>query len=196
MNYAGSTYYYTPMTNYANLTGLNALPTNSSVSAVASSLVNNGQATTRITLSNSNPTNLAFFVRAEVTRGPGGEEVVPVTYTDNYINLWPGESATIVAQYAAADLGGQPAFVRVRGYNVPQVQTPLMGFQAVGYQPGGGCLVQCSGSPGASYTLQTAPDPGNWTNLATLPADTNGLFQFLDTSATNYAKRFYRLKYP
>jgi hypothetical protein len=53
-------------------------------------------------------TNIAFFVRVEVTKGQGGEEVLPVTYSDNYITLLPGESATINAQYAKADLGGQP----------------------------------------------------------------------------------------
>ena len=116
------------MTSYANLTGLNALAANSNVTAFASGLVSNGQATAHITLNNLNPTNVAFFVRAEVTRGQGGEEVVPVTYSDNYISLWPGEATTLTAQYAVADLAGQTAFVRVRGYNVPQTLISLPTF--------------------------------------------------------------------
>jgi exo-1,4-beta-D-glucosaminidase len=115
----------TPVTNYANLTGLNALATNRKMTTFGSALVSNDQATATITLTNLNSTNVAFFVRAEVTKGQGGEEVVPVTYSDNYVSLWPGESTTLTAQYAVADLGGQTAFLRVRGYNVPQVLATL-----------------------------------------------------------------------
>jgi exo-1,4-beta-D-glucosaminidase len=58
-------------------------------------------------------------VRAEVTAGRDGLEVLPVTYTDNYVTLWPGESITLTASYATAVLGDQAAFLRVRGYNLP-----------------------------------------------------------------------------
>src|SRR5436190_3882146 len=109
----------TAVKTYANLTGLNSLASNSSVTASASRTVANGQETVSITLNNPNTTNVAFFVRAEVTKGNGGEEVLPVTYADNYITLWPGDSITLTAKYASADLGGQPAYIRVRGYNVP-----------------------------------------------------------------------------
>ena len=76
-----------------------------------------------------------------------------------------------------------------------EVLTALMGFQGIAFQPGG-CWVQGSGTPGIPYKLQSSPDLANWLDLATLPAGTNGVFQFLDTAATNDAKRFYRLKYP
>ena len=72
-----------------------------------------------IGLHNASATNIAFFVRAEVTAGNGGNEVVPVSYTDNDVSLWPGESKTLTATYKTADLGGQAPFLRVGGYNVP-----------------------------------------------------------------------------
>ena len=113
-------WYSTAVRNYANLTGLNSLASNSSVTASASRTVASGQETVTITLNNTSATNIAFFTRAEVTAGNNGLEVLPVTYTDNYISLFPGESMTITAKYATADLNGQSPYLRIRGYNVPQ----------------------------------------------------------------------------
>jgi len=71
-------------------------------------------------LNNTSATNIAFFMRPEITAGNGGLEVLPVTYTENYVSLFPGESITITAKYATTDLGGQSPYLRIRGYNVPQ----------------------------------------------------------------------------
>jgi len=46
--------------------------------------------------------------------------VLPVTYSENYVSLFPGESIIITAKYATTDLGGQLPYLRIRGYNVPQ----------------------------------------------------------------------------
>ena len=47
------------------------------------------QATIRLT----NPANrVAFFVRAEVTHGADGNEILPITYDDNYITVFPHKS--------------------------------------------------------------------------------------------------------
>ncbi len=66
----------------------------------------------------SNPA-VAFFLRADVRRGtaagtalPGDNEVLPVTWSDNDVTLWPGESQTLTATYAVSrpqrrDAGGQ-----------------------------------------------------------------------------------------
>jgi len=113
-------WYSTSVRNYANLTGLNSLTSNGNVTASASRTIASGQETVTITLNNTSATNIAFFTRAEVTAGNNGLEVLPVTYTDNYISLFPGESITITAKYATPDLGGQSPYLRVRGYNVPQ----------------------------------------------------------------------------
>jgi exo-1,4-beta-D-glucosaminidase len=113
-------WYSTAVRNYANLTGLNSLTSNSRVTASASRTIASGQETVTIALNNTSATNIAFFTRAEITAGNGGLEVLPVTYTDNYVSLFPGESITLTAKYATADLGGQSAYLRIRGYNVPQ----------------------------------------------------------------------------
>ena len=118
-------WYSTSVRNYANLTGLNSLTSNSSVTASVSRTVASGQETVTITLNNTSATNIAFFTRSEVTAGNNGLEVLPVTYTDNYISLFPGESLTITAKYATADLNGQLPFLRVRGYNVPALNISI-----------------------------------------------------------------------
>jgi exo-1,4-beta-D-glucosaminidase len=115
-----SNWYSTAVSNYANLSELNSLAPNSSVTASASRTAANGQETVTITLTNTSGTNIAFFTRAEVTAGNNGLEVLPVTYTDNYVSLFPGESTTITSKYVTADLGGQSPYLRIRGYNVPQ----------------------------------------------------------------------------
>jgi exo-1,4-beta-D-glucosaminidase len=120
-----SNWYSTAVSNYANLTGLNSLAANSNLAASASRTSTSGRDTVTITLTNNHASNLAFFVRAEVTAGSNGLEVLPVTYTDNYVSLFPGESVTLTASYATSDLGGQSPYLRVRGYNIPTVNIAI-----------------------------------------------------------------------
>jgi exo-1,4-beta-D-glucosaminidase len=120
-----STWYKTVVKTSANLTGLNSLPSNLGVTATASRTITGDRQTVTITLGNSSSTNIAFFLRPEVTAGNGGNEVVPVDYTDNYVSLWPGESTTITASYQTSDLGGQAPYLSVRGYNLPTFSIPV-----------------------------------------------------------------------
>ena len=51
----------------------------------------------------SNPgSSLAFQVRLELTDGPGGAEVLPVWWEDNYFELLPGESREVRVTYPTA----------------------------------------------------------------------------------------------
>jgi len=81
----------------------------------------NGERQVTITL--TNPANrVAFFVRAEVTQGSDGNEILPITYNDNYITVFPHEVRTIVAKFYAGPgrsaPGGLVPALRVEGYNV------------------------------------------------------------------------------
>lgn len=120
-----SNWYMTGVKTYANLTGLNSLPSNPNLTTGVTRTVSGGQETATITMTNTSATNVAFFLRPEVTAGNGGDEVVPVNYTDNYVSLWPGESTTITATYRTSDLGGQAAYLRTRGYNIPTTSIPV-----------------------------------------------------------------------
>ena len=110
-----STWYMTPVKNYADFTALRSMP-QSAVTVRANSSRSGGTGTTTVTL--KNPTNaIAFFIRLRVV-GKGDEEALPVFWDDNYITLLPGESRTIGARYNVRDLGGGAPRVVVTGWNI------------------------------------------------------------------------------
>jgi exo-1,4-beta-D-glucosaminidase len=61
---------------------------------------------------------VAFFLRTEVTKELDGEEILPITYNDNYISIFPHESRSITATFRMSELaGGKPA-LQLEGFNV------------------------------------------------------------------------------
>lgn len=109
-----SEWYYTPVTDYADLTGLQQLPP---AEVKASARFESGRA--RVTLQNPSKA-LAFLVHLAVRKGPDGEEVLPVLWDDNYLTLLPGETREIEAAYAPKDLGSATPVVTVDGWNVAE----------------------------------------------------------------------------
>ena len=65
---------------------------------------------------------LAFFMSLVVTRGPGGDEVMPIFWDDNYFSLLPGQSKEINATFATEDLQGASPVVELGGWNI---ETPF-----------------------------------------------------------------------
>jgi exo-1,4-beta-D-glucosaminidase len=107
---------------WANFTALNTMPR---AEASVSGHITQAGDESRATITVANPSShVAFFMRAALTRGPGGEEVLPITYEDNYITLFPGESRTLWARFRPADLNGRKPYLSLEGYNVsPRVAT-------------------------------------------------------------------------
>jgi hypothetical protein len=50
---------------------------------------------------------LAFFNRLMITKGEGGDEVLPAFWSDNFFSLLPGEVKTVTARFAKQDLEGK-----------------------------------------------------------------------------------------
>jgi exo-1,4-beta-D-glucosaminidase len=102
-------WYFCPTKTYANLTALQTLPmvTVSHIDTVGTNSV-----TTMLTNSS---TTLAFLIRLRVTSG--GNEVLPVFWSDNYITLLPGESRSETATFNAGTLPAG-SIVQVDGFNV------------------------------------------------------------------------------
>ena len=75
------------------------------------------EAVTHVTMENPSK-NLAFFVRLKVSKGAGGEEILPVIWEDNYISLLPGEKREVTASYRTAALGTAKPVVEISGWNV------------------------------------------------------------------------------
>jgi exo-1,4-beta-D-glucosaminidase len=108
---------------YADLTGLQKLPP-ASVAATASTRRQGGDAVTTVTLRNNGKAPMVF-TRADVRRASadgrplgGDDQVLPITWSDNDVTLWPGESQTLTARYRASDLRGSRPVVSLTGRNL------------------------------------------------------------------------------
>jgi exo-1,4-beta-D-glucosaminidase len=72
-----------------------------------------------VTATLKNPSqSLAFLLQLAVTKGPGGREVGPCYWEENYFSLLPGESRTVTAVVPKAELEAQEPTLRVLGWNV------------------------------------------------------------------------------
>jgi exo-1,4-beta-D-glucosaminidase len=109
----------THLAAWADMSALNTMPRSDlKVTAKAGASEASGEKVVNITL--ANPGNcIAFFVRAEVTHGNEGIEILPITYDDNFITVFPHETRTIVATFNSPTPGASPA-LRIEGYNVSE----------------------------------------------------------------------------
>jgi len=53
-----------------------------------------------------------------LTSGPGGDDVVPIFWSDNYFSLLPDEERVITANYDVSGLDGKAGVLVMDGYNV------------------------------------------------------------------------------
>ena len=109
-------WYFTPQKAFADLTGLASLP-KVELNVSARSESKGTEKIVRVALGNPSR-SLGFLVRLKVTRGKGGEEVLPILYQDNYFPLLPGEKREITATFAAGEADGSAPFVEVGGWNI------------------------------------------------------------------------------
>jgi len=106
----------TPTATYADFTALKQLPT-VRLNISSTSERRGDDETTAVRLQNPSK-DLAFFVRLKLSKGKGGEEILPVLWQDNYISLLPGETRQITVAYRASDLGTAKPVVEVSAWNV------------------------------------------------------------------------------
>ena len=107
---------YTPQAEFGDLTGLNTLPeTKLEVKSARENLAD--RSGVRISVRNPG-NNMAFMVHLRLTKGKGGEDVVPIFWEDNYFSLLPGEQREITARYDVSDLAGKVAVLEIDGYNI------------------------------------------------------------------------------
>jgi exo-1,4-beta-D-glucosaminidase len=120
-DWPNSTWYYTPLTAYADLTALKNLPP-AHLNVTASTERRGAEETAHVRLVNPSRA-LAFFVQLHLTRGRGGDDLVPVLWQDNYVSLLPGEQRDLNVTYKLKDLRGAQPALTVSGWNVaPQTQ--------------------------------------------------------------------------
>jgi exo-1,4-beta-D-glucosaminidase len=123
LDWAHSNWYLTPVTRYADLTALQTLPAAASeVRATMRQEAAEYVATVTLTVPSSSKA-VALFQHLSIRRSPGNEPLLPILWSDNDVTLWPGESLTVTAHFAAP--GAATPLVEVSGWNVPTRSIPL-----------------------------------------------------------------------
>lgn len=124
LDWKQSNWYLTPVTRYADFTPLQSLPT--AASAMQATLRHaSDEDIVTVTLSvPASATTVALFQHVSLRKSAGGDSVLPIRWSDNDVTLWPGESITLSARYAAGAVA-RP-FVEVSGWNVPTQGVPAM----------------------------------------------------------------------
>ena len=111
-----SNWYMTPTASFADYTALSQLP-KVKLNVTSRSQSKADDTITHVTVENPSK-SLAFFVRLKLSKGSGGDEILPVLWQDNYISLLPGEKRELTATYRTAALGAAKAHIDVSGWNV------------------------------------------------------------------------------
>lgn len=113
----------TKWTKLGDMSALNSMP-GAKVSVSGTFAGTAGTTHAQVKIAN-NSNRIAFFVRAEITASPEGNEILPIRYDDNYITVFPHETRTIQADCDSGLLAGHSPFVRIEGYDVARQVMPL-----------------------------------------------------------------------
>lgn len=105
-------------TSWANFTALNGMPS-VPLKVTARLLPSAGNDKAFITLHNSSR-HIAFFERVELTNGKDADEILPITYSDNYVTVFPGETMYLTGTYEPTHQGELHLWLRLQGYNTPK----------------------------------------------------------------------------
>lgn len=117
LDWKHSNWYLTPVTQYADLTALQSLPA-ATVDLHATTRRDGDEDVTTVTLMVPESSKaVALFQHFSIRQSVHGDPVLPILWSDNDVTLWPGESLTVTARYAA-DASASPV-VEVSGWNVP-----------------------------------------------------------------------------
>ncbi|MEU6969985.1 exo-beta-D-glucosaminidase [Kitasatospora aureofaciens] len=107
-------------TSYGSLDGLNRLA-RARVSATATSASTDDTTTVTVTLTNTGTGNTPALLTDVHLVDDKDRPVLPVTWSDNRVSLWPGESTTLTATVRSADLADAVPSLRISGWNTDTV---------------------------------------------------------------------------
>ena len=117
---------YTPQKDFADLTGLSSLPQVKLEATAKTRDVLTGPDPRNIDLTIKNPSSsVAFMVHLRATRGPDGDDFVPVFWDDNYFSLLPGEEKKLSVSFTTYDPKIRFPTLYIEGYNVAPAEVPL-----------------------------------------------------------------------
>jgi exo-1,4-beta-D-glucosaminidase len=121
LNWKKSKWWFTPQSGYTDYAplqniGKTGLKLTYNTSKVADSTHNT------VTITNTGKT-VAFQVHLRALKGKDGDDILPVIFSDNYIELAPGESRTIHCTYADKDAKGDAPYFLTSAWNINIAQS-------------------------------------------------------------------------
>ena len=105
---------------WADMTALNSMPPVAlEIGATQTKMGEENHVTIRL----RNPSeHIAFFQRAAISAARDGNEILPIEYDDNYVTVFPGETAEI---HGTVRKGAPARWVRLEGYNTSATGVPI-----------------------------------------------------------------------
>jgi mannosylglycoprotein endo-beta-mannosidase len=130
-----STNFYWQSETQDDFTGLEKLPT-AELEVTANSRLEGEKTLIDVTVKNPSSV-VALMAHLQLHQGATGQRVLPVFYSDNYLNMAPGESRTLMIEAATNDLGGEAPALLVDGFNVTVklVSGPILVAPNINAQP-------------------------------------------------------------
>ncbi len=125
LDWVKSRWYMTPQTAYADYSALQNL-TGTSLKISSATAKINDSSLHKLTITNTGKT-VAFQVHVRALKGKSGEDILPVIFSDNYIELAPGETRTITCSYATKDANGATPFFVTTAWNLDLTKSKAVG---------------------------------------------------------------------
>ncbi len=104
-----STWFYTPIKSFADLTGINNLPK----AEIQYTMLDSTGNTFKIEVKNKT-NKIAFFIDIKILSRENNKSILPVFLSDNYFSLLPNESRIITCSFKRMNI---PYKIEIKGYN-------------------------------------------------------------------------------
>jgi exo-1,4-beta-D-glucosaminidase len=132
LNWKKSKWYYTPEASYTDYSSLQNI---GKTGLKVSYHTDKGTDSTyhAVTVTNTGKT-VAFQVHLRALKGEKGDDILPVIFSDNYLQLAPGESRVIRCSYANKDAKGSIPYFLTSAWNIDKAQSS--GSKETGFEEG------------------------------------------------------------
>jgi exo-1,4-beta-D-glucosaminidase len=130
LDWVKSKWYMTPQTGYADFSALQNIGKTSLKISYTSEKKQDSTLHTVI-ITNTGKT-VAFQVHLRTLKGRSGEDILPIIFSDNYIELAPGETRSILCSYANRNAKGATPFFVTSAWNLDVTKckaTGKVGFE-------------------------------------------------------------------
>jgi exo-1,4-beta-D-glucosaminidase len=133
LDWVKSKWYMTPQSGYTDFSALQNIG-KTSLKVSYTSEKKTDSIVHAVTITNRGKT-VAFQVHLRVLKGRSGDDILPILFSDNYIQLAPGESRTIFCSYANKDAKGAAPFFLSSAWNLDLVKCKAVNGNAAFEDP-------------------------------------------------------------